>query len=555
MPLVAESANAPATAAPAAAGLAPGRFPITGLAGVSLVLAALTLLLPSTPTYDPWAWLLWGREILHLDLVTTGGPSWKPLPVFFTTLFAVFGANVAPYLWLLVARAGGIFACLMAWRLARRLVGGGIVGAAAGAVAAGALASSYNFARDAALGNSEPLLAGLLLLAVERHLDGRRDHALYLGVAAALLRPEVWPFLALYGLYLWLREPRLRLRLVAFALLVPALWILPEWWGSGDPLRASERATNPNRGSVAFADRPALELARRTGERTPEPVFAAAAVALLATLAGLGKVRRLRRAAGGARGQRVVEMPRAVAGDAALLVLAALGAAWFGLVAAMAERGYAGNQRYLIGTTAVLCVLAGVGVGRILHLVGRVGSVRSSRRAAVVQAATVAVMAAIAAPVVVAKADNVGRVTDRLRYEAQLWADLKRLIARAGGKERLLACGGVFSGPFQTQMVAYELGLHGRDVGWPGTPPPGVLFRTRTVPGGPLVGIPRDRRYREVLRVGLWRIWTVPPQGQPPGPRSCPRRPGQPTAPPPPGGLPFARRTATATTTTLRAWQ
>ena len=45
-----------------------------------LAVSALTLLFPSTPTYDPWAWILWGREIAHLDLVTEGGPSWKPCP-------------------------------------------------------------------------------------------------------------------------------------------------------------------------------------------------------------------------------------------------------------------------------------------------------------------------------------------------------------------------------------------------------------------------------------------------------------------------------------------
>ena len=34
-----------------------------------LALAALSFLIPSAPTYDPWAWIIWGREILHLDLV------------------------------------------------------------------------------------------------------------------------------------------------------------------------------------------------------------------------------------------------------------------------------------------------------------------------------------------------------------------------------------------------------------------------------------------------------------------------------------------------------
>ena len=70
-----------------------------------LAISAVTLLFPATPTYDPWAWILWGREIVHLDLVTEGGPSWKPFPIFFTVPFSLFGQDLAPYLWLWVARA------------------------------------------------------------------------------------------------------------------------------------------------------------------------------------------------------------------------------------------------------------------------------------------------------------------------------------------------------------------------------------------------------------------------------------------------------------------
>ena len=60
-----------------------------------------------------------------------------------------------------------------------------------------------------------------------------------------------------------------------------------------------------------------------------------------------------------------------------------------------------------------------------------------------------------------------------IEHEAFLWHDLKALIDANGGKDRLLACGGVFSGPFQTQMVAYELGIHGINVGWKVTPAAG----------------------------------------------------------------------------------
>jgi hypothetical protein len=310
-----------------------------------LAVAGLTLLYPSTPTYDPWAWILWGREIVQLDLVTEGGPSWKPFPMLFTVPFSLVGHDAAPYLWLWVARAGGLFGCVMAFRMASRLIGGGWYGAIAGVCAFAALLSSNKFVRDAALGNSEPMLAGIALWAFERHLDGRRDHALYLGVAAALMRPEAWPFLALYGLWLWFREPRLRLRMIGFAVLVPALWFLPEWWGSGDPFRAGARANAPNPGSAAFADSPAVELVERFMSVTIAPVE-------LGTVIAVGFAafmwRRYRR-------------------EGVTLALTAFGLAWFLLVAAMTEAGFAGNQRYLIVTTAVVCVLGGMGAVRVLQ--------------------------------------------------------------------------------------------------------------------------------------------------------------------------------------------
>jgi hypothetical protein len=487
---------------------------IAWIMGGCLAIAALSLLWPSTPTYDPWAWILWGREITELDLVTEGGPSWKPLPILFTTPFALLGEDLAPYLWLVVARAGGLFACVMAYRMASRLVGGGIYGVLAGVAGFAALFASNKYVRDAALGNSEPLLAAVVLWAFERHLDGRRDHALYLGVAAALLRPEAWPFLAVYGLWLWFAEPRLRLRMVGFAALIPALWFLPEWWGAGDPFRAGSRANAPNPGSAAFADSPAVELFQRFSESTIAPVELGTVIAV-----GVAIVAWVRRRAQGT-----------------VLALAMLGFSWFALVAVMTEAGFAGNQRYLMVTTAAVSVLGGIGAVRILQGVEWVGErVLGSARAGAIAAGAAFIMGiAIASPTIVAKADNTARVQGGLEHEAFLWHDLKAMIDANGGKERLLACGGVFSGPFQTQMVAYELGVHGINVGWKETPPPAVLFRTRTVPDGPLVTKPTDDRYRLVDQHGKWRLLTVPPEGNRDG--ACPvASPDVPTAPAPPG--------------------
>ena len=480
-----------------------------------LALSAITLLFPSTPTYDPWAWILWGREITELDLTTTGGPSWKPLPVLFTVPFSLFGEETAPLLWVWIARAGALLALAMAFRVARRLVGGA-AGVVAGLYAAAFLFSSFKYIRDAALGNSEALLAALALWAFERHLDGRRDHALYLGFAAALLRPEVWPFLGLYGLWLWFREPALRLRMAVLAGLIPLLWFGPELWGSGDPFRAGSRANNPNPGSAAFADNPGLEVIRRFNVVTIKPLLVAALIAVVH--ASVAWVRRR--------------------GEGPTMFLFLTGSAWLLLVAAMTAGGFAGNQRYLIVTTAAACVLAGIGIGRIFEgaqawVTRRTGNPRTGLAAA---AAVFAFGVIALSPVIGQKADNARITLDRLRYEASIWEGLRKVVDKAGGRDGLRACGGVYSGPFQTQMVAYTLGIHGIQVGWTETPAPGVAFRTRTVPAGPKVVEMTDDRFRQVATSKPWTVLTAPrkdPRGRgcPVSSRYAPRVPARPDTP------------------------
>jgi hypothetical protein len=213
------------------------------------------------------------------------------------------------------------------------------------------------------------------------------------------------------------------------------------------------------------------------------------------------------------------------------LALAALGLAWALLVAVMTQAGFAGNQRYLITTTVVVCVLGGMGTVRVLQGVEWAATRWfGPRRAPAITAAALVAGVAIGSPTIVAKANNEARVRGGLAHEAYLWHDLKGLIDEAGGKHALLACGGVYSGPFQTQMVAYELGLHGIQVGWKVTPPPGVVFRTRTVPDGPLVTKPTDDRYRLVATNGKWRLLTVPPVGRSDCPKASPWSPTSGTA-------------------------
>src|SRR3954452_624220 len=204
-------------------------------ASACVALAALSLLLPWDLSFDPWGWVLWGRELTssHIPFNTSFYPAWKPLAAMFTAVFSVFG-SAGPELWLVVARTGAIAAVVLAYRLGARLGGrlAGIVGAVG-------LALLPDWVRYFAGGASEPLLVALVLGAIERHLDGRRGQALALGFAAALLRPEAWPFLLAYGVtYAW-RRPRRVAIVMALLLALPLLWFVPEWIGAGDPFYGS----------------------------------------------------------------------------------------------------------------------------------------------------------------------------------------------------------------------------------------------------------------------------------------------------------------------------
>jgi hypothetical protein len=397
------------------------------LLAACLGVATWSLTLPSVPTYDPWAWLIWGREILHGDLVTTAGPSWKPLPVLFTTPFALLGDTGAPLAWLVVARAGGLLAVAMAYRLGKRLAG-----PLAGTIAAIALILCDDFAFDVARGNSEGILVAVCLWAIERHLDGRRLDAFALGVAAALLRPEVWPFVAAYGLYLWRRDGTRRTRglVIGGGVLVAVLWFVPEYIGSGDLLRAASRAREPNLTSAAYAANPFLAVFDRSSSLLTPPVYLGAIVAVVLAL-------RVR--------------------DRLVIALAAGSTVIMLTVAAMTQAGFAGNLRYVQLPAAIVCVLAGVGWVRL-------AGAAWAWRGALPVAAVLAAGAVFALPYVRADIRALRVSAARVKDQAEVYGAAPEAIAAAGGKAKLEVCGPVIAGAFQTQTVAWYLHLHQTEV-------------------------------------------------------------------------------------------
>ena len=463
-----------------------------------LAVAALSLLLPSTPSYDPWAWIVWGREVAALELDTRFGPSWKPLPVLFTTPFSLFG-DAAPELWLVVARAGALLGLVAAFRLARRL--GGVV---AGVLAAAGLALSGGYLRGSAIGYSEGLLVALVLLAVDRHLDGRRREALALGFAAGLLRPETWPFLGLYALFVFVRDPRSRLLATGLMALLPVLWLGPELWGAGDPLRAASRAQDPTLFSLAFADRPALAVLDRAQGFVPWPtklgVLAALAVGIL-----VGAGRGGSSAGDKPRGTRV--RAAALAGGTGsapvTLALAGTATAWFALVAIMTELGYAGNSRYLAVPLALTCVVGGVGLGWF----ARAAFIRVEEAGRLPRLGLALVLAAVFGVLTLPAVTDLAGDAREVLSEARLDDDLPEAIARAGGRERVLACGQPHATALQVPVVAWELGLATGKVGIDPRAP-GVFFRGPPAlqPPDAAAPAPTAGGLRPIARVGGWTV-------------------------------------------------
>ena len=301
---------------------------------VCVLLAAASLALPSALGYDPYAWVVWGRELAHLDLSTTGGPSFKPLPVLVTAVLSPLG-DLTPDAWALIVRAAGLLGVVFAFRVAARFAG--VAGGAAAALAA-ALAASQ--ARNGLQGYSEPLLICLALGAVDMHLGGRTRWAFALGALGALVRPELWALLALYAAYTWASDPAFRPALAGTLLAVPALWIGLDWWGSGDLLHGGSVARSTPPESAALTDRPAFTVVRRSAELVTAAVLAAAAVAVaLAVRRRVGVV----------------------------MVLGLATALWVTAVAVMAELGFTGNIRYLAVPAGLLAVLGGIGVGWLLE--------------------------------------------------------------------------------------------------------------------------------------------------------------------------------------------
>jgi hypothetical protein len=451
--------------------------------GACAALAALSAaVLPTVPSYDPWSWIVWGREVFdpHLSFVVSGGPSWKPLPFVFTTVWGLFG-GAAPTLWVITARAGGLLGLVAAWRLAGRLVGGGRPGPFAGLLAVIGVVLTQDWFYYWLRGTSEVVLIGASLWAVDRLLDGHKTQAFLLGVAAGLIRPEWWPFIGLYALWLWFRVPefkswRMRLLILAGLFSLPVLWFGPPWAGSGQPFLAATHAAEYNGHLGADPLRAVI------GRGIDLQVLPALIAAVLAVAIGWWRDR-----------------------DRLLLTIGVAIAAWWVVVIGMTLDGYPGLERFFLPAAALTCVLGGVGITRIALLAGEASG---SWRTAVV-AGVAALLVAVSIPFTTTRVTEARAAGPAATQAVSILGQLSRAVAAVGGHKGVFPCKSSFAAVNHSVQTALAWKLHvtlervGTRMSAPGVD---FIGPHNGTDGGPAPVDPRLTRTQTLAQVGVWRV-------------------------------------------------
>jgi hypothetical protein len=407
-------------------------------------------------------------------------------------LFAPFG-SAAPDLWLVVARAGGIAALGLAGMLGIRLVtavrAGPRTALLAGVAVTCALAVMPQYVDYLALGESEGLLAAATLMVALRHLDGAPRAALFWCLVVSLDRPEAWPLFVIYAIHVWRTDPAARKLVVLFAGLILPLWFVPELLGSGSLARGVQNAQHPRPEAATFAHCPFCTEITGHALRLVAPPFWAGALALMLLL-----VVRARRRRPPSRGEAVI------------IAAAGAGVAWFLEEAVLAETGFSGNNRYLVGAAALVIVTGMVAWFAAAHSLAL--RLRERLGTAALALLVLAGVVAVSAVLVHRHAIHVSTAPTEtsLRFQASLRHDLPRAIARAGGVDALLACGDIETNPSEAPMTAWTARLPLAAISKAPAP---VIIRSRNAPAAAeLPDVPERAGYREVAQEGGITIYT-----------------------------------------------
>jgi hypothetical protein len=445
-----------------------------------LVIGAATVLIAPALGYDAWAWMVWARELTQLSLDTTGGPSWKPLPVIVSAPFAWID-GLAPFLWLALMRGAALYSLWLAGRCAARLAGQPAARVAFAFAALGLLLST-DLPRTALYGSSEPLLVVCVLAAGLAFLSKRPIVALGLIAIGGLIRPELWLIGGIYGLWCLYSVPHRRLLTLALIISPAIIWSVLDWLGSGGLAQGAATAQSGTPTTAARAASPTLEVISRLGDSVILPVL------LLAITAIVIAWRRRNRE---------------------VLLLALLVVGWVAIVAVMAELGFTGARRYLIGPAALSCVLAGVGAGWLVAA----AAPRSLKYAVAGALAT----ALLGFGLFVLRTD--ARLLSVARLDAEQSEQLSGAVAAAGGRESVVAVGKPAINPYAQTGLAWKLnlplsevqGTWGSTEARPNWQPPAIVFIAPARVAGPKPAFGPSLKSRKLKSYGRWQVFRAYP--------------------------------------------
>jgi hypothetical protein len=386
---------------------------------ILVVSAVLTVWARTRPSYDAYGWMVWGHQTWRLTLDLGGAPSWKPVPFLFTVPYALAG-HYQLWLWMLTATAVALGGPVFAARIAYRLVGGGELRRdaeplrryapwVAAFVAGAAVLGIEDYFHYILSSQSDPMIVTFTLAGLDMFLIGRYRWALVLGVLAALGRPEVWPFVGLFGLWTWFKFPRMRWMLVLGAAVVLFMWFGIPTITNGRPDIAGQLAQGSPR---ELHSNRLLGTLGRVHEILYLPVWIAAAIATAIAL--------LRR-------------------NWLVLALAAGVVVWAIVEIAFAYHGWPALPRYVFEAGGVVAVLAGVGIGSLLLDAPRIGNAVTVPRLTGVAVAAVLVATMIPGAIHRVRVERADLTAQHARtHQISL---LQSATNALGGTRHILNCG------------------------------------------------------------------------------------------------------------------
>jgi hypothetical protein len=407
---------------------------ILTVAGVLAAAIAFVVISGMRPSYDAYGWLVWGRQVLHWNLDTNGAPSWKPLTFLFTLPYALLG-SAQMWLWMVTAVFGGLLGSVFAARIAYRLTGPSEnrrwAPYAAGAFAGLGVLGTQGYWQQVIIANSDPMIISLCLGAIDATLSRRPGLALGALWLASLGRPEVWPFLLGYAIWIWFRVPSLRVWAVASLVSIPVMWFTV-------PILTSKSWTHP--GDLALHQKTVIHGNKITGvfsrwiDLYEWPMQIAALVGVV-----WAAIRR----------------------DRGPLILLGLALLWVVIEIGFALHGWSAVPRYLMEPAAITVILAATAVGRAL-------AAPPGAPALYTWGGPVAVVLLLVA--LVQPAHHRLTLTHQeitVNAHSGVRSDrLRELIRRDGGADHIKSCGQPVTTVAFQSLLAYEIGLNVGNVGF-----------------------------------------------------------------------------------------